>query len=179
MRAVVKKITIEGIEYELSHLQPFITTVSGKGKEGGDIRVAVSLSRHTISKSCESSQKNMTDEKGKPRMFCSDRYAFSVNLPALISTMISNNYFAWESIDRNRASNYAIIDVHPQNVHLLVDGYYWAIFFYLYPADGCYADVNFAVTSCHSRKIIFRHVKRRYTIHSLLRTCLFKVKRVP
>ncbi len=173
------EITIDGVAYNIGHLQPFTVTLSGKGKDNSDLRVKVTLGLHTISKGCSAGHGDMNDENGKPRIFCPDRYSFSLNLPALISTMIETNYFAWESSDKNMVSNYAVIGVPPQSVHKLTDGEYQVVFFYLHPADDSAADVIFTVTSCHSRQIVFRHIKRRYSIHSLLRTCLYNQKRIP
>lgn len=177
----MQDIEINGNLRDLRHLQRFIVTVRGKGRDGADLRVAVLLGLHTVSKSCQMGQHNMMDENNKPRQFCEDRYAFSLTLPNRLSQAISDNYFSWESEDKNRVLNYAVIDVPPMKVRNLQDGEYQVVFFYLYPADKeqVDVDVNFVVTSCHSRQVVFNRIKRRYNIHTLLRTCFFNGKKIP
>ena len=79
--------------------------------------------------------KALEDENGKPRQFCEDRYAFSLGLPELSKRMVEQNYFCWDSIDRNRAMNYAVIDVAPGRIRELIDGEHQVVFFYLYPSE--------------------------------------------
>lgn len=82
--ATGKSLLIDGLARDISHLDEFVVVVPGKGKEKADLRVAVALGRHTISRSCaEGETPNMRDENGKPRIFCEDRYAFSLGLPML------------------------------------------------------------------------------------------------
>lgn len=175
----VDEIEIDGIVRDLRHLTDFVVTLPGKGKNNDDLRVLVTLGLHTISKGCEIGQHNLVDENGKPRLFCEDRYAFSLGLPELAKRMIEKNYFCWESMDRNRAMNYAVIDVAPGRIRALVDGEHHVIFFYLHLAKKLHADVNLVITSCHTRDVAFSRIKRRYTMHTQLRTCLFKGKRIP
>lgn len=174
-------IIINGDAKDVSHLHENIVTVPGKGKDGEDLKVAVRLGKHTISKSCLYGQHNMTDENGRPRIFCEQRYSYSILLPDLASRMILGNYFCWDSSDKNRAMNYAIIDVEPCQVSKLKNGIYQIVYFYLYPesAREDKAHVRLFITSCYSREINFDRPKRRYNIHSVLRSCLYQQKRFP
>lgn len=173
------EIEIDGILRDLRHLKEFVVVVPGKGRDGGDLKVAISFGLHTISEGCPQGQHNLLDENGKPRRFCEDRYAFSLGLRLWAQRMIEQNYFSWESADRNRKMHYAVIDVAPDRVRQVPDGQHQVVFFYLYPCRSDLADVRLVVTSCHSRPIVFKHIKRRYNLHTLLRTCLFKQKRIP
>jgi len=175
----MEDIEVGGVLRDLRHLRSFVVTVPGKGRDNGDLRVRISLGLHTISTGCDRGAHDLEDENGKPRRFCEDRYAFSLGLPELARRMIEQNYFCWGSIDRNRAMNYAIIDVAPGRVRELADGEHQVIFFYLYPCRQPEADVNLVITSCHAREVVFRHVKRRFNMVPLLRTCLFQQKRIP
>jgi len=121
----------------------------------------------------------MLDDNGKPRRFCEDRYAFSLGLPELAHRMITQNYFCWESSDRNRKMNYAVIDVAPGRVRELKDGDHQVVFFYIYPVSGENADVTLVITSCHIREVVFSRIKRRFNLHMLLRKCLYAQKRIP
>lgn len=173
------EIEVDGVLRDLRHLKSFVVTLPGKSRDNGDLKVRVTLGLHTISQGCERGVHNLEDENGKPRRFCEDRYAFSLGLPELAKRMVEQNYFCWESADRNRAINYAIIDIAPGRVRELIDGEHQVVFFYLYPCGQEIADVNLVITSCHAREVIFKHIKRRFNMHTLLRTCLFKDKRIP
>lgn len=175
----MENLIIGGVTRDLSHLKAFIVTVPRKGIDGGDLRVEVSFGLHAISVGCDRRDSDMDDENGSPRLFCEDRFAFSHGLPAMAQKMIEQNYFCWESEDRNRAINYAVADLPPQPVNQLPDGDHEIIFFYLYPGDGEKIDVKLMVTSCHKRPIVFGRIKRRYNAHVLLRQCLFQQKRIP
>ncbi|HET9511200.1 MAG TPA: hypothetical protein VFO80_08625 [Sphingomonas sp.] len=175
----MQDVVIDGVARDLRHLADFVVPIPGKGKEGADLRVKISLGLHTISTGCSEGQHNLRDENGKPRQFCEDRYAFSLGLHELARRMIEQNYFCWESSDRNRSINYAVIDVAPGRIRTVPDGRHQVVFFYLYPCKGADADVNLAITSCHSRDVRLSRVSRRYNLQTLLRTCLYSGKRIP
>jgi len=172
-------LEVDGVIRDLSHLAPFIVIVPGKGRDGKDLRVEVVLGLHAISKGCQVGQHNMLDENNKPRLFCEDRYAFSLGLPELATRMIEDKYFCWQSEDRNRAINFAVIDIAPGRVSTLPAGDHRMVFFYLHPSKRGDADVTMVVTSCHSRFFNMSKEKRRYDLHQVLRTCLYKEKRIP
>lgn len=50
----MNEIEIAGIKRDLRHLREVIVSVSGKGKDGADLRVAISFGLHTISTGCSS-----------------------------------------------------------------------------------------------------------------------------
>lgn len=175
----MREIEIDGALRDLRHLEPFVVTVAAKGKDGGDLLVRISLGLHTVSEGCSSGEHDLQDENGKPRRFCEDRYAFSLGLPGLARRMVEQNYFCWESTDRNRAIHYAVIDVAPGRVREMPDGRHHVVFFYLYPCRTGSADVNLVITSCHQREIKLSRVVRRFNLVRLLRTCLFTKRRIP
>lgn len=176
---MMEEFEVGGAIRDLRHLNRMGIAVAGKGINGADLRVSITYSIHTVSASCASGQHDMLDENGKPRRFCEDRYAFSLGLPELAKRMIAHKYFCWESNDRNRKMNYAVIDVAPGRVRNLKDGEHQVVFFYLYPATGEEADVNLVITSCHARDVIFSRIRRRFDNHMLLRKCLYEQKRIP
>lgn len=176
----MQEIEINGVLRDLSHLESFVVTLSGKGKDNTDLRVCVHLGLHTISRGCKAGEaSNLRDENDQPRVFCEDRYAFSFGLREIVTRMIEQKYFCWESADRNRSMNYAVLDAAPGRVRQLQDGEHQVIYFYLYPADDTRADVDLYITSCHMRYMRFDRIKRRFDIHMLLRKCLFEGKRLP
>lgn len=176
----MQEIEIDGVLRDLRHLKSFVVELAGKGRDGADLSVAVHLGLHTISRACRPGEaSNLQDENGQPRIFCEDRYAFSFGLRDIATRMIQQKYFCWESSDRNRAINYAVLDAAPSRVRQLQDGEYQVIYFYLYPSDGERADVDLYVTSCHMRHMRFGNVRRRFDTHMLLRKCLFEQKRLP
>lgn len=172
-------IEVDGVLRDLRHLHDFVVTVPGKGMHNGDLRVRISLGLHTISEGCALGEHHLKDENGKPRRFCEDRYAFSLGLPELARRMVEQNYFCWASMDRNRAINYAVIDIAPGRVRELTDGEHQVVYFYLYPCRQPEADVNLMITSCYSREVVFKQVQRRYNMVPLLRACLYQQKRIP
>lgn len=172
-------ISINGVTRDLSHLRDLYCVVAGKGRDGADLRVRVSMGLHTISQSCAADVADLYDENGRPRQFCEDRYAFSLGLPVLARRMIEQNYFCWESADRNRAMNYAVIDMAPGRFHQAPDGEHQVVFFYLHPDRHDGADVRLVITSCYPREVRFGHIPRRYNLHTQLRACLYRGKRLP
>jgi hypothetical protein len=176
----VRDIDVGGVLRDLSHLADFIVKLAGKGKGSTDLRVRVSMSLHVVSRTCKGDEINdMRDENERPRVFCEDRYAFSLGLREIATRMIEQKYYCWESHDRNRAVNYAIIDLAPGRARRIEDGEHHVIYFYLHPDKSANSDVILRITSCHMRPMTFANVKRRYDMHTVLRKCLFEGKRLP
>ena len=176
----MQSIKIDGIIRDLKHLESFVVKLADKGRDNADLRVAIHLGLHTVSRACQPDEvSNMLDENKAPRVFCEDRYAFSFGLKDIATLMVQEKYFCWVSKDRNRAMNYAVLDVAPGKFHELKDGDYYVIYFYLYPAARENADVDLYITSCYRKSLRFSKEDRRYTTHVLLRECYFKQKRLP
>lgn len=177
------EIEIDGVTRGLGHLQSFNVVLKGKGKDGSALRVAIHLRLHTISRAPRPGEvSNMLDENGKPRVFCEDRYSFSLGLPAFAKRMVEEKYFCWESSDGNRAVNglnYAIVDAAPGQISSLQDGEHRVAYFYLYPAGEPRTDVDLYIVSCYVRYMSFSKVRRRFDTHMLLRKCLYEGKRLP
>jgi hypothetical protein len=171
------EVEIDGVKRDLSHLQEFIISIAGKGKDGSDLRVAVTLSNHTVSTKCARGSHNILDENGKPRLFCETRYAFSLGLQDLAKRMLEQNYFCWESRDQNRSANYAIIDVEPGCIREIGNSEHQIVYFYLYPSKKNGSDVSMVVVSCHKRRVVLPN--RRFNVLVLLRKCFYDQKRVP
>jgi hypothetical protein len=178
-RRDMEEIEIAGVVRDVRHLKPFVCVAAGKGKDGADLRVEISFSLHTISKGCEADVADLLDENGKPRQFCEDRYAFSLGLRELGARMIEQNYFCWTSPDRNRAMNYALVDVAPGRLLNLTPGEHHVVFFYLYPSQSPDADVKLIVTSCYPREMRIDPRDRRFNLLTVLRRCLYEQKRIP
>jgi hypothetical protein len=177
---LVQGIEIKGVWRDLTHLNSFVVTLAGKGRDGADLRVAVHLGLHAVSRRCQPDEEHdFRDENGQPRVFCADRYAFSLGLREIITRMIHEKYFCWASSDRNRAVNFAVLDAAPSLVRQLNDGQYQVIYFYLYPSKGRRADVELYVKSCHKRFVRFGSIKRRFDTHMLIRKCYFEQKKLP
>lgn len=171
-------IEIDGVVRDLSHLGPIIVAVKGAGEAGADLRVEVVFGSHAVSVSCDEADRNMKDENGKPRLFDEDRYAFSLGLPEIARRMLEQNYFCWESSDRNRVLNYAVVDVAPGRITTMKDGEHYAVFFYLMPSLSQDSDVVLNITTCYRKEIRFKNL-RKYNMKVVLKRCLFTQKRVP
>lgn len=173
------ELNIDGVCHTLQHLRPLLVTVLKKGKNGANLSVKVSFSRHTVSQSGTEANLNMRDENNKPRLFCSKRYEFSLKLPALVERMIQDNHMSWQSKDKNNTLHYAVIDVGQTQFHKTLNGVYFNIFFYLYPSKEVEIDVNLVVVSCYERDVVFSNLKKKQPMHYLLRQCLYNQKRMP
>lgn len=177
---MVRGRKVSNKEVDLEHLQPKPVVVAGKGKDGADLQVRIHFGTHTVSRRCEATEiPNMQDENNRGRIFCEERYSFSLQLPSLMAAMVEENYFCWESQDRNRAVNFAAIDVPRQEVRTLVDGEHRLVYFYLTPSKTDQFHVELYVTSCHVRTVTLQRVKRRFNMHTVLRKCLYDGRRVP
>lgn len=179
-------LRIDDVDYPFDHLEPFYLSLPGKGlplpgneQEKGPLRVRVSLGLHTVSTGCVKGAENMVDENGKPRRLCPDRYAFSLNLREKLSTMILDDHFAWVSKDKNQSSNYAVIDADRLKITTLKRGMYYVVYFYIGYVGSPYVDVALNIVSCHQREVAPENFPRRYSLHVLLRKCLFSQKRCP
>ena len=173
------EIEVDGVLRDLSHLHPMNVVLAGKGKEGAYLRVRVHFGLHTVSRRPERSETaDMQDENGHGRVFCNDRYAYSLGLPEILRRMIEEKYFCWESRDRNRAIHYAIVDFAPGRITRMPKGAQQFVYFYLYPGAGEGAGVHLHVTSCYMKDERTQQ-KRRFDTHFVLRKCLFSGERCP
>jgi len=168
-------ITVDDIDYSLSHLRPFTCTCAGSGRDGADIVVRVSFKTHVYSKSPEivSDPHHLFDENGKKRVFCKERYEISLTLPQRCREMISRNFLTWVSSDRNTISNMAILDGP------IVDGDHAVMFYYLYPSLSSEVDVELVVKSSYIKSLIATRIKRRFNVVQKIKECYFKQKVVP
>ena len=176
----MRVLEIEGVQRSLSHLDPFIVTIPKKGRDGGDLRVRVILGLHVISRACDQGETgNLTDENGRQRMFSEERYAFSLNLRPLMTQIILEKHYCWESSDRNRKLNYAVLNAPPAERIRVTSGVHRVAYFHVYPGDSRDSSVNLFVNSCHERNINLDRIKRRFDLHYVLRKCLYEQKRMP
>jgi hypothetical protein len=81
-------LTIDEVDHDLSHLDPFTILVTPKAEGAPTYKVLVSFSHHTFTRSFEEGVDNEAykhEEDGEVRCFCPDRYLSSRALPILIS----------------------------------------------------------------------------------------------
>ncbi|MCA0000924.1 MULTISPECIES: hypothetical protein [unclassified Mesorhizobium] len=167
-------LKFKGSDYEFSHLLPFGHTLSAAGKDGADIRVRVSYQSHVFSRRRETDEEfHLVDEAGKPRVFCPDRYSNSLRFPAFCQRMLSENMLTWESKDRNRVSNMAVMD------GALKSGDHQIAVYYLFPSSVDGLDVEMVIKSGYSKLLNFEHIKRRYNVVQLVKKCHYSQAKVP
>lgn len=173
-------LTIDGVLRDLRHLESIRVVLPGKGRDGSDLRIAVHFGLHAVSRKCERGEAfNMRDENGQSRVFCEERYAFSLGLPEIAKRMVEQKYYCWESKDRNRHVNYAVLDFAPGRITEAPNGHQHVIYFYLMPSSHDDVDVNLNITSCHAKTISIPKNERRFDLHVVLRKCFFNQKRMP
>ena len=164
-----------GVNYSFEHLAPRNVVIAGEGREGGDIVVRISFKSHVFSKSLpfRGEEFDFRDENDQKRSFCLTRYRASLTLAQTCEDLLVNNAPTWESRDRNRKSNLAIVEAP------LVSGEHYAIFYYFFPSRKDGVDVEMVVKSAFKKYIDFSRIKRRYKMKQRLKECYYKNKTVP
>ena len=80
-------ISIDGEDYDCSHLDPIVVHLAPHGDENRGYRVLVSFGHHTFTRSFDEETdppEFAHEEEGEVRCFCQDRYLASKALPQLI-----------------------------------------------------------------------------------------------
>jgi hypothetical protein len=104
----------DGIEYDLSHLDPFVLSVTPKAVGARTYYVAVSFWHHTFAREVRvgDAVEQIISRDGDDRCFCVQRYEHSRRLPELIRNAAGGKvYFGEEK--PGRATNYLLIDKLP------------------------------------------------------------------
>jgi hypothetical protein len=100
-------ITIDGIEHDLSHLNPFTVAVTPSHAQAPAYKVLVSFGCHTFTRGYDEATDDAAfryEEEGEVRCFCPDRHLASIGLPGLILQAVAGKaYFS-----QNR--NYMLVD---------------------------------------------------------------------
>lgn len=154
---------------------PFGFDLIGHGRDEGNLRVRVSFQSHVYSRAFEPTNAayDFLDEGGKKRVFCVDRFNNSGTLPDICRRMLSENFLTWESKDRNSVSNMAIIDGP------LRTGEHQVVLYYLFPSQVDGLDVEMVVKSAYPKAINFEHIKRRYRVVQIVKSCYHSGTKVP
>ncbi|UWQ10184.1 hypothetical protein K3X41_09605 [Aliiroseovarius crassostreae] len=162
-------VTIEGITYDLSHLDAFRADFPGKGKEGEDLQVDVKFSTHVFTeRATHGRRRDIQDQSGTWRTFCSDRYSVSLLVPDIITGLISDDEHTAISKDFNKGSNLVVVRGH--------DGKDWSVFFCFEPSVQ---GVQLLVLSVYEKTgNLFHHAKFN-KVSYFARQCLFSGKRIP
>ena len=147
----------------------------GQGIGGADIKVRISYQTHVFLRrhKGEPGVFVFRDEAGLPRQFCVQRFEQSLELPAICRTIIENDHLTWESHDKNRSSNLAVVGAD------LISGPNYIVVYYLFPSRSDHFDVELVVKSAYSKDIDFESIRRRYKVHQLIKKSYFNKVRVP
>ena len=176
--AVVKNfapIQVNGQTLVFPHLVPHVVDLPNHGLHGATLRVRISYQSHVFSQSCAHNDKkfHFRDEGNNKRSFCIDRFNLSKGLPSICKNLLESNAYTWESKDKNRISNLAVID------GALVSGLHQIIVYYLFPSKVDGLDVEMVVKSAYEKNINFDHIKRRKRMIQMVKTCFYQKKRLP
>jgi hypothetical protein len=91
-------LTIDEVDHDLAHLDPFTIRVTPKAEGSPTYKVLVTFSHHTFTRSFEEGVDNEAYrhvEDGETRCFCPDRYLSSQALPILIGRAVGGRaYFS-------------------------------------------------------------------------------------
>lgn len=162
-------LVVDGVSYDMSHLDAFGVAVPGKGREPGtDLHVLVKFSNHVTTERALHGQPHHTvDHHGTKRAFDPDRYTVSLRLPQILKDAFFNGALCFVSKDFGGYENLITIE--------LENGERWSIVFCFEPLQN---GVVLEVLSTHPRSKDDTHASRRPLVF-YARTCLFKQHRVP
>lgn len=136
------KRTIEGVEYDLAHLDARIIHVTPKAAASPTYKVLVSYGCHCFARDLRAGDPpshHVADDGGRTRCFCLDRAAYSVHLPRIVRAASSG--YAYFSQDHNM--------VLVERLPGLVGPY--AIFFNVRKSRQKGVDVNLFVASAYEK----------------------------
>ena len=170
-------VKVGGRDYDISHLAPFIYTLTAAGPGGIDIKVRVSFSCHVFSeKAAHNAAFDFLDQNGNRRIFCANRYAKCLALPQGVRDLFDKNGITWEMKDHNRIENMAAL-AHNPTVRI-VRGTYDVILYYFYPSNSQHFEIEMNVLTCHERAVNTND-KHKLDMKQAVRTCYFSKERVP
>ena len=162
---------INGVFYALEHLNCRMVVLEKQGKDQSDIVVRISFLSHVFSKSPKFGEIfDFKDENGKGRIFCLNRYTYSLNLAEFCENSISQNWLTWESRDKNSVSSY-MLATDSQGINYAI---IYRLAFGL--SESC--DVEFIVKSAYVTNSV-RNNPRKFNVKSLIKKCYFEEKGFP
>lgn len=164
-------LEVDGVAYDMRHLDAFKVALPGKGREvGSDLSVRVAFSCHVYTDRAEHGQAHhMTDHHGTRRAFSSDRYEMSLQLPNILKQRVRGNALAFEAKSAGGQKNIIILETER--------GRTWTVVFCFSPS-GEPSEVYMEVLSAYPKGIGQRNLKRKQ-LSQYARQCLFGDVRVP
>jgi len=107
---------IAGVLYDLAHLDPVIIETHSD-KLAREIRTWCRFTTHVFSRKPEVGETGpfITDEGRRPRLFCPERYALSLHLPAAIAHLANPRRRIWETASERNW-------LHSAEVNLVLNG---------------------------------------------------------
>ena len=101
-----------GVPYDLAHLDPVIIETHSD-KLGREIKTWCRFTTHVFSRKPEVGETGpfITDEGRRPRLFCPNRYALSLYLPAAMAHLANPRRRIWETASERNWLHSAEIDV--------------------------------------------------------------------
>ena len=161
-------LVVDGVSYDMSHLNASAIAVPGKGREPGtDLQVLIKFSNHVATERALHGQPHDTvDHRGTKRAFDADRYTMSLRLPALIGQGFSDDALCFVSKDFGGHENLMMIE--------LENGETWSIVFCFQPLPE---GVVMEILSTHPKPM--RGKPKRDHLTHFARKCLFSQTRVP
>jgi hypothetical protein len=143
------KRTIEGVGYDLTHLDSRVIDVTPKAPRSPTYRVLVSYGCHCFARDLRSGDPvshHVADDGGRTRCFCVDRAAYSVHLPRIVRAASAGQ--AYFSQDHNML----LVERLPGVVAP------YAIFFNIRKSRQKGVDVNLFVASAYEKPNLPTHL---------------------
>ena len=164
-------IWVGGVLNDMSHLAGFVAIFARKGRQAGsDLPVHIRISNHVISRRAMHLEiPDMRDQNGIGRKFDMACYAMSLELPATLKAMLTQDQLCY--VSRSYGGAYNLVNLRMQ------DGKEWAIVFRFRPMIGMDA-VALDVLSAYEKVVDQRKIHRK-NISYFARQCLFKGIQIP
>lgn len=170
-------LTCKGVQYDLSHLAPFVHFLPGQGPQGGDLFIRVRFESHVFSKTYYQAQgHDFIDEIGNRREFCHVRYNFSHCLADEVRRMLDINAMSMQVNDKNGFYNLAAITPASPKIEA---GLHNTLIYYMYKSklEGIHTEMR--VKSCYEKELRIGRGAKRDKIRTYARRAFFQDRRVP
>lgn len=174
-----KKLTCQGVQYDLSHLSPFVHLLPGQGPNGTDLAIRVRFESHVFSKNHDVGSlipHDFLDENSRKRVFCHVRYNFSYCLTHEVRRILDINAMSMQVHDRLGFYNLAVIaPANPQ----ITTGLHNTLIYYMHKSllHGIHTEMR--IKSCYEKYLtVSRHVTKD-KIRTYAKRAYYEGRRVP
>lgn len=174
-----EKLTCQGVQYDLSHLSPFVHVLPKQGPDGTDLAIRIRFESHVFSKSHANGglgPHDFLDENGNKRAFCQVRYNFSYCLADEVRRMLDINAMSMQVHDKLGFYNLAVITpAGPQ----ITAGLHNTVIYYMHKSQLGGIHTEMRVKSCYEKYIELNRRIKKDKIRTYAKRAYYEERRVP